>query len=364
MKRTPLYDVHLALGARMVEFGGWEMPVQYASILQEHKAVRTAAGLFDIDHMGQIEVQGPDSLPYLQRLVTNDIAAMQVAQAAYGLFLYPNGGIVDDIFTYRLTSRYVVAVNAANTAKDYAWMAEHTGDFDVTVSDISEATCMLALQGPKSEVILQGITPSSLHDLPYHRCLVNAVAGVQTLIGRTGYTGEDGFELYFPVQSARKMWEALMAAGTPHGMLPCGLGARDTLRFEAKMPLYGHEIGKDVNPLEAGLGWAVALEAPGKEKLIGREALLKVKEEGLRRRLVGFAMIERGIPRHGYEIAAGGAVVGAVTTGMYSPTLEKNLGLGYVPVEHARRGTEIEIIIRGRNLKATVVATPFYRRST
>jgi len=362
VKRTPLYETHLALGARMVEFGGWEMPVQYTGILEEHHAVRSAAGLFDIDHMGQIEVQGPDALSYLQCLASNDIAKMQVSEAAYGLMCYADGTIVDDIFTYRLTGRYFIAVNASNTDKDYFWMLQHTADCNVQVTNLSDQTCMLALQGPKSEAILQTLTPAKLNDLAYHHCLEGNVADVPTLIGRTGYTGEDGFELFFPVEHARKVWDAILEAGKPFGLKPCGLGARDSLRFEAKMPLYGQEIGPDITPIEAGLGWAVALDAPGKERLIGRDALLKVKLEGAKHRLVGFEMIDRGIPRHNYEIAVGGQIVGHVTTGMYSPTLGKNIGLGYVPAQYAKRGTELEVIIRGKNLKAVVVPTPFYKR--
>jgi aminomethyltransferase len=362
MKRTPLYDTHLALGARIVPFGGWDMPVQYASILEEHHAVRTAAGLFDIDHMGQIEVQGPDALAYLQHLVTNDVAKMQVSEAAYGLLCYPDGGIVDDVFTYCLTSRYLIAVNASNTDKDYEWMLEHSAGYNVHIANLSDATCMLALQGPRSQDILQELTPAVLSDLPHHHCLVSQVCDVQTLIGRTGYTGEDGFELFFPVEYTRMIWDTLLATGAPAGLKPCGLGARDSLRFEAKMPLYGQEIAADINPIEAGLGWAVALDAPGKEHMIGREALLTVKQEGPKRKLIGFEMIERGIARHGYEIVVGGQVVGHVTTGMYSPTLSKNLGLGYVPSQHAKKGTAIEVMIRGKNLKAVIIPTPFYKR--
>jgi aminomethyltransferase len=363
VKRTALYETHIALGARMVEFGGWEMPVQYSGILDEHRTVRTAAGLFDIDHMGQVEIQGPDALAYAQHLATNDIARMDVSDAAYGLFCYTDGGVVDDIFTYRLTSRLFIAVNASNTDKDFAWMQAHTAGFDVTVRNLSDESCMLALQGPKAEEILQKLTPAQLATLPNHHCLVDDVVDVPTLIGRTGYTGEDGFELFFPVQFAKQVWDALVEAGTPLGLKPCGLGARDSLRFEAKMPLYGQEIAADINPIEAGLGWAVALDAPGKESLLGREALLKVKLEGVKRKLVGFEMIEHGIARHGYEIAVGGTVAGHVTTGMFSPTLQKNIGLGYVPVDFAKKGTELEVIIRGKSLKAVVVPTPFYKRN-
>jgi aminomethyltransferase len=347
----------------MVEFGGWEMPVQYSGILEEHHAVRHAAGLFDIDHMGQIEVQGPDALAYMQHLATNDIARMDVSEAAYGLFCYADGGVVDDIFTYRLTSRYFIAVNASNTDKDYAWMLRHTAGYDVQVTNLSTQSCMLALQGPAAPAILQRLTDATLADLPNHHCLVANVSGVPTLIGRTGYTGEDGFELFFPVEQALPMWTAIMEAGTPLGLKPCGLGARDSLRFEAKMPLYGQEIGPDISPIAAGLGWAVALDAPGKETMIGRDALLKVKLEGPRQKLVGFEMIDRGIARHGYDIAINGAVVGNVSTGMYSPTLAKNIGLGYVPAEYSKKGTEFDVIVRGKNLKAVVIATPFYKRS-
>ncbi len=362
MKRTALYDTHLALGARMIEFGGWEMPVQYASILEEHHAVRHAAGLFDIDHMGQIEVQGPDALSYLQRLATNDIARMDVSEAAYGLFCYADGGVVDDIFTYRLTSRYFLAVNASNVDKDYSWMLRHTFGYDVQVTNLSAQSCMLALQGPAAEAILQQLTGSALADLPNHHCLVGDVIGVPTLIGRTGYTGEDGFELFFPVEQALPVWNAIMEAGTPLGLKPCGLGARDSLRFEAKMPLYGQEIGPDITPIAAALGWAVALDAAGKEEMIGRDALLKEKLEGPRQKLVGLEMIERGIARYGYEIAVNGAVVGHITTGMFSPTLGKNIALGYVPAQYSAKGTELDVIIRGKSVKAVVRATPFYKR--
>ena len=362
MKRTSLYDTHLALGARMVEFGGWEMPVQYTSILEEHHAVRQAAGLFDIDHMGQIEVQGPDAFPYMQHVVTNDVNKMEVSQAAYGLLCYADGGVVDDVFTYRLTSRFFVAVNASNVDKDYAWMLVQAAGYDVQITNRSEQSCMLAIQGPKAQEILQGLTPAKLSELRYHHCLVDTVGGIPTLIGRTGYTGEDGFELFFPVEHAYRVWVAIHEVGKSRGLKPCGLGARDSLRFEAKMPLYGHEIGPDINPIEAGLGWAVALNAVDKQHLLGRDALLKVKLEGPKRKLVGFEMIDRGIARNGYEIAVAGRVVGYVTTGMYSPTLGKNIGLGYVPAEYAGTGTDLEVIIRGRHLKAVVVPTPFYKR--
>ncbi len=363
MKRTPLYAAHLALGARLVEFGGWEMPVQYSGILDEHDAVRTAAGLFDIDHMGQIEVTGPNALPYLQHLLTNDISKLELGQAAYGLFCYADGGVVDDVFTYHLPNRYFLAVNASNTDKDVAWMLAHRTGYDVQVTDISFQTCMLALQGPQSQSILQKVTQANLSVLRHHYAVESAVLNVPAMIARTGYTGEDGFELFFPAEHARQMWDALLEAGRPLGLKPCGLGARDSLRFEAKMPLYGQEIAADISPIEAGLGWALALDAPGKERLIGRDALLKVRLEGPKRRLIGFEMMDRGIARHGYKLAVNDTVVGYVTTGMYSPTLKKNIGLGYVSTEHAAKGTEIQVVVRGKYLRAIVVPTPFYRRS-
>lgn len=363
MKRTPLYDAHIALGARMVEFGGWEMPVQYSGILDEHHAVRTAAGLFDIDHMGQIVVTGADALAYLQHMATNDLARMQPNEANYGLLCYADGGVVDDIFTYNMPGRYFIAVNASNLEKDYKWLLAHTAGYDVKVENVSEATYMLALQGPHAEQILQKLTPVNLAAVKPHFAAEGGVLGVPTLIGRTGYTGEDGFELFFDAKQARKIWDGILDAGAPLGVKPIGLGARDSLRFESKMPLYGQEIGADITPIEAGLGWAVALNVAGKEKLIGRDALLKMRLEGPKRRLVGFEMVERGIPRHNYELAVNDQVVGHVTTGLYSPTLEKNIGLGYVPSEFSAKGTEIQVVIRGKFVKASIVPTPFYKRA-
>ncbi|MBI4759297.1 MAG: glycine cleavage system aminomethyltransferase GcvT [Chloroflexi bacterium] len=357
MRQTPLYETHVALKARMVEFGGWNMPVQYASIIDEHRNVRRAAGLFDIDHMGQMEVQGPDALPYLQRLLTFDVSVLQMNQAHYSLVCYADGGIVDDIFVYRFPDRYFLAINAANTEKDYQWFLYHTRGFGVDVKDISDSTYMLALQGPKAQAILQKLTTADLNGLQFHYALEDRVAGIPTIIARTGYTGEDGFELFFPVAQGKAMWDRIMEAGKPLGLWPIGLAARDSLRFEPKMPLYGQEIASDINPLEAGLGWAVDFD---KGEFIGREALLKVKLEGPRRKLVGFEMVERGVPRHNYELARDGKAVGYVTTGMYSPTLDKNLGLGYVPVELSTLGTEIDVIVRGKPVRAKIVRTPFY----
>ena len=359
MQRTALYDKHVSLGGRMVDFAGWALPVQYPTgPTQEHTAVRTAAGLFDIDHMGQFELSGPDALPFLQRVQAADMATVEVWQARYSLLTYADGTIVDDIFVYRLPDRWLFVVNAANRSKDLTWLQAHAGTFDITLVDVSDATYMLALQGPSAEVMLQRITAAGLSALAARTAVEAEVAGIRTLIGRTGYTGEDGFELYFPDDSAVAMWDALIDAGSDDGLLPCGLGARDSLRFEAAMPLYGHEIDASTNPVEARLTWAVDLE----HRFIGRDAILKAKLEGPRRLLVGLEMVERGLPREGYEITHGDRVVGHVTSGMRSPTLGRFLAMGYVEKAHSTIGNEVDIVIRGEPHSATVVKRPFYRR--
>lgn len=358
MTRTALYETHVALGGRMVDFAGWELPVQYPTgPTAEHQAVRTAAGLFDIDHMGQVEVRGPDADAFLQRVQVWDVAQLQPYGAHYSLLLYDNGTIVDDIFLYRLPDRWLVAVNASNRAKDLAWLQEQTHGFAVTVTDISDATYMLALQGPKAVSILQRITPTNLSQVATRTSIETTVDGVPALLGRTGYTGEDGFELYFPATAAVTLWSKLLAVGQPDGLLPCGLAARDSLRFEACMPLYGHEINDQTNPLEARLGWTISWD----KDFIGREALLKVKATKPHRLLSGFEMIDKAVAREHYELAVQGEVVGAVTTGMKSPTLDKFLGLGYLPAAHSALGTEIAVIIRGQPKKAKIVKRPFYQ---
>lgn len=358
MKRTRLYERHVALGARIVDFAGWPLPVQYPTgPVQEHLNVREKAGLFDIDHMGQLEVRGPDALPYLQRLVTWDVARMEMYEAHYSLVCYEDGGVVDDIFIYRLPDRYFLAINAANTEKDARWFQAHIHGFDVEVRNISEETYMLALQGPRAEAILQKLTPVDLSQVAYHTAVETEVAGVPTLVGRTGYTGEDGFELFFPADQAVHVWDRLMEAGEPEGLLPIGLAARDSLRFEPCMPLYGQEIGPDLDPIGAGLGWAVRFD---KGDFIGREALLKIKLEGPEYKLVAFEMVDRGVPRHGYEVIVGDVSEGEVTTGMYSPSTGRYVGLAYVPAEYSALGTEIGILIRGKVRRAKVVEKPFY----
>lgn len=360
LKRTALYDEHRRLGGRMVPFAGWELPVQYDSTgpTVEHNAVRTKAGLFDIDHMGQVEVRGPDALPFLQRLQVSDLSDLPVRGARYSLMCYADGGVVDDIFVYRLgEQRWWVIVNAANRQKDVAWMQAHAVGFDVEIADLSDETYMLALQGPLAQAVLQRLTPLDLSTVPFHSCAEAEVAGIPTLIGATGYTGEYGYELFFPVDKAVAMWRALLEAGQEDGLLPCGLAARDSLRFEPCLPLYGHEIHAEIDPISARLGWAISFE---KGDFVGRDALLKIKLEGPKQVLVGFEMVDKGVPRGDYPVAVDGQVVGKVTTGMKAPTSGRFVGLAYVPASHSAIGSTIEILIRDQPKRAVVVKRPFY----
>ncbi|RME72221.1 MAG: glycine cleavage system aminomethyltransferase GcvT [Chloroflexi bacterium] len=360
LKRTRLYQWHVDHGGRMVPFAGWEMPVQYPTgPIEEHHITRRSAGLFDIDHMGQITVTGPDAEAYLNRLVTWDITLMADFDAHYSLICYDHGGIVDDIFIYKLPDRWFLAVNAANLDKDYRWMLDHTGGYNVTVTNISDETYMLALQGPRAIELLQKLTPTNLDNVPRFTAFEGEVAGIPTVVGRTGYTGEDGVELFFPADQALKMWETILQTGEEAGIevKPIGLAARDSLRFEPSFPLYGHEINEETTPLEAGLGWACKFEAD----FIGREALLKQKVEGLRKKLVGFELVDKGVPREGYPVANdAGEEIGKVVTGMYAPTVDKYCGHAYVPPEYAQVGTSIKILIRSKPKAAVVVKRPFY----
>ncbi len=358
MQQTPLYDTHVALGGRMVDFAGWALPVQYPTgPTVEHQAVRTAAGLFDIDHMGRFQLTGADADLFLQYVQVWDVEKMALNEAHYSLLLYSDGTLVDDIFLYRLPERWLIVVNASNRAKDWAWLQANALGFEITLTDISSETCMVALQGPKAAEILQRLTALDLNTVATRTGIEGDLAGAPTLFGRTGYTGEDGFELYFPATHALQTWNAILEAGQADGLLPCGLAARDSLRFEACMPLYGHEIDATINPLEARLGWVISWET----EFIGRTALLKTKLEQPQRLLIGFEMVERAVPRDHYAIAVGDKVVGYVTTGMKSPTLDKFLGLGYVTRDYTKLGTEIDILVRGQPKKAKVVKRPFYQ---
>ncbi len=360
LKRTSLYETHLKHGAKMVPFAGWEMPVQYCGILEEHKAVRTAAGLFDVSHMGEIWLEGERAAEAVQKLVTNDATGLQDNRVMYSPMCYPDGGVVDDILVYRAADRrYLLVVNAGNRDKDLAWIKEQVGDL-VDVTDRSAETALLALQGPRAEDILQKLTTLPLAGMRYYCFAAGKVNGTDALVSRTGYTGEDGFEIFVAWEKAAELWEALLEAGAGAGLQPAGLGARDTLRFEACLPLYGQELSEQITPLEAGLESFVKLDKPD---FIGREALAGQHRQGPPRRLVGFEMLDRGIPRTGYPLRdENGRQIGFVTSGTFAPTLQKNLGLGLVETGYARRGTIIVVEVRKKMLRARVIPTPFYKR--
>jgi aminomethyltransferase len=343
----------------MVEFAGWEMPVRYQSEIAEHKAVRQAAGLFDVSHMGEVRVRGAGALDLLQRLTPNDVAKLQPGRAHYSGLLTAEGTYLDDLLIYQLADAdYLVVVNAANAAADLAWIRSQPRA-DCEVADESERYALLALQGPLAAEILARHTAADLGAIRYYRFAEGEVAGARCLISRTGYTGEDGFELYLPPDAAPRVWDALLGSGAGDGLLPAGLSARDTLRLEAGMALYGHELDRSTTPLEAGLDWVVKLD---KGDFVGREALLRQRESGVERRLIGFEVTDRGIARQGHLVHHGGRQVGEVASGTWSPTLEKAVGTAYVPAQLAEPGTGLEIAVRQRRLAARVVELPFYRR--
>lgn len=358
LKRTPLHGRHVALGGRMVPFAGYELPVQYPTgPTVEHEAVRSAAGLFDIDHMGQFRVVGPDAEAFLQYVQPRDISQMAVWDAEYSFLCYADGTLIDDIFIYRLPDEWYVVVNASNREKDLFWLDTHAVHFDCDIVDVSDPTCMLALQGPLAQTVLQKLTDYDLDQVAFHTSAQIEIAGVPALIGATGYTGEYGYELFFADDKAVAVWESLLEAGKEDGLLPCGLAARDSLRFEACLPLYGHELTADLEPMGARLGWVCDWD---KGPWLGREAVLKSKLEGPARLLVGLEMVERGVPREHYDVAVGGEVIGWVTTGMKSPTLDKFLALAYVSGSYNKFGTELDVMIRDKPKKAIVVRRPFY----
>ncbi|MDR7072708.1 glycine cleavage system aminomethyltransferase GcvT [Fictibacillus barbaricus] len=359
--RTPLFDIYKEHGGKVIDFGGWELPVQFSSIKEEHEAVRTKAGLFDVSHMGEFDVKGPNALSFLQYTMTNDVSKLQNGQAQYTVMCYENGGTVDDLLVYkRAENDYLLVVNASNIEKDFEWLQSHITE-GVELINVSSEYAQLAIQGPKAENILQKLTDTDLSEIGFFRFKDQvSLAGITALVSRTGYTGEDGFEIYLNQADAEKLWTQILDAGSEDGLLPCGLGARDTLRFEAKLALYGQELTKDITPLEAGIGFAVKTDKA--EDFIGKEVLAQQRKEGAPRKLVGIEMIDKGIPRSHYEVFKGDVKIGEVTTGTQSPTLKKNLGLALLDKEHSELGTEVEVQIRQKRLKAKVVASPFYKR--
>ncbi|EHQ91522.1 glycine cleavage system aminomethyltransferase GcvT [Desulfosporosinus youngiae] len=359
-KRTPLYEEHLSAKAKLIDFGGWEMPVQYAGVIDEHHAVRTKAGLFDVSHMGEVDVRGEEALAFVQMLITNDAGKLEDGKILYSPMCYPNGGIVDDLLVYRYDPQhFFLVVNASNTDKDYAWMLEQAKNFKVVVENVSDKYAQLALQGPLSESILQRITKVNLAQIKYYSFTHGQIDGVECLISRTGYTGEDGFEIYFSPEYGRQLWRKILEAGASDGVQPIGLGARDTLRFEARLPLYGNELGAEITPLEAGLGIFVKLD---KAEFIGKEVLQAQKEQGVPRKLVGLEMIERGIARSHYPLQKDGQEIGFVTSGSFSPTLNKNIALGLIRAELAVQGEILDVMIRGKAVKAKIIPSLFYKR--
>ena len=369
LKKTPLNARHRASGAKMIPFGGWDMLLEFAGIAHEHMAVRTSAGLFDVSHMGELEIAGTDALAAVQQISCNDASKLQPGQAQYSGLLTPDGGFADDLLVYRLKSdHFLLVVNAANVVKDYNWIAGHiAGMGDAVVVDASSRYALLAVQGPTALGAVQPLTGVDLASMRNYSFAHGEVAGVRATVSRTGYTGEDGFEIFVPPQSADRVWQAVLASGQADGLVPCGLGARDTLRLEAAMRLYGNDIDETTSAIEAGLGWIVGWN---KDNFLGAAALRAQQANGVSRRLVGFELQDEGIARHGHNVYAGGTTVGAgplgpvglVTSGTRTPFLQKAIGMAYVPVEHARQGEEIGIDIRGRRVRARVVPMPFYKR--
>jgi aminomethyltransferase len=359
--QTPLNAVHRAAGAKMVDFGGWDMPIQYTTITEEHNAVRSAAGIFDVSHMGEVAVRGPGALSLLQHVTSNDVSKLAPGRVHYSALTTPKGTFVDDLLVYRLDAAdYLLVVNAANTAKDVAWLAGHARGFDAELRDESPSWAQIALQGPRSLEILEPLTSARVRDMKYYAFERAPVEGVPSIVSRTGYTGEDGFEIYCAAADAPRVWKALLRGGEGKGLVPVGLAARDTLRLEAKMALYGNDIDDTTTVLEADLGWIAKID---KGDFLGRDVLARERDEGVGRKLVGFEMEGRAIARHGYPVRFAGEPVGAVTSGSPAPTLKKNIGLAYLPEPAWEPGTRIEVEIRGRGEPGVVVPTPFYKRA-
>ena len=358
LKTTPLLDLHKELGAKLVPFAGWNMPIQFAGALSEHTCVRERVGLFDVSHMGEIEVKGKDAKNFLQFLLSNNVEKMFDGSILYSLMCYETGGVVDDLLAYRFSeNHYFLCVNASNSDKDYDWIARHASSFDVNIKNISSETSQLALQGPDAKNVLQSLCDISLDDLPYYNFRRGMVNNVESLISRTGYTGEDGFELYLSPEKVSEVFRSLMEQGRSYGVQPIGLGARDTLRIEMGYPLYGNEIDNNPTPLDAGLGWVVKFD---KGEFLGRESLLKQKEQGSpRRKLVGLKLLTRGVPRAHYQVFKNGESVGEVTSGTFSPTLNTGVGLCYVSSEYSDIGNHLDMKIRDQLVATEVIQLPF-----
>lgn len=373
LKKTPLNEAHRALGGKMVDFGGWDMPVQYpAGVIEEHMATRTRAGLFDVSHMGEIWVEGPDAISFVNSITTNDVTKLVDGQAHYSAFPNDNGGVVDDLLVYRFAEdRLLLVVNAGTTEKDWAWVNHFLTDVpaseagyetpkpDVKLTNASSGYCQIAIQGPKALSILQKLTETELEPIKYYHFTEGKVDGVDAIISRTGYTGEDGFEVYAAADKAEQLWNKMLATGKDDGILPCGLAARNTLRLESAMSLYEHELSDDISTIEANLGWITKLQ---KGEFHGRDKIVALKEAGLKRKLAGFEMKEPGIARDGFDVYVGDEKVGVVTSGSPAPFLKKNIGLALLPPDFANVGQEIRIDVRGKRLAAEVVQTPFYKR--
>jgi len=361
LKKTPLNTRHRSLGAKMVEFGGWDMPVEYSGLADEHLAVRTRAGLFDVSHMGEIEIAGADALKAVQHITSNDAARLANTQIQYSALTTPQGTFVDDVLTYKLSDEhFMLVVNASNIMKDFNWITgQIEGIGDAVAVNTSSRYALMALQGPVARDVLQSLTGANLADVKYYWFTTGEVANVMCTISRTGYTGEDGFEVFVPPAQAERVWDAILQAGKAHGVIPAGLGARDTLRLEAAMRLYGNDMDETTTVVEADLGWIVGWK---KAEFLGRDVLQRQKAEGPMRKLVGFEMTERAIGRHGYDVYVDGRKAGVVTSGTQTPFLKKAIGMAYLPASHTAAGAEFEIEIRGRRAKAQVVPLPFYKR--
>lgn len=360
MKRTPFFSIHQRLGAKIVPFAGYEMPVQYSGIVEEHHTVRNTVGVFDVSHMGEFFVEGPQALSFLQQVTINDVSKLVPGKAQYSAMCYDNGGIVDDLLVYRLAEdSFMVVVNAANIDKDWEWMKNHCPS-EVKFENKSDNIALLAIQGPKSQVTLQKLTQVNLSSIPYYHFVQGTLAGVDMIISRTGYTGELGFEIYFDGVHAENIWDAIFDAGKEFNIAPIGLGARDTLRLEMGYCLYGNDIDQTTHPLEAGLGWITKLD---KGEFIGKAAIQQAKADGLKRKLVGLMLNDKAIPRHGYSIIlADGFAIGTVTSGTFSPSLGKGIAMGYVSLSHSTVGSPVYIEVRGKKVEARVVQTPFLKK--